>query len=116
MNSPPNNGKPLSNTCRATRCRPRAAISTSTRRTAKITLETHRKISYNQTTMNEQKTIEEENLPGVPLLLGPGGKVIRALTPEEYERAHKNFDEEFMCDKDIASLLRRCREQQKKKS
>ena len=68
-------------------------------------------------TENEQRLPKEgENLPGVPLLLGPGGKVIRALTPEEYERGHKNFDDEYMCDKDIASLLRRCREQQKRKS
>ena len=67
--------------------------------------------------MDEQKTIEEEEpKPGVRYLYDSTGKLIGELSQEDYERGHKNFDDEFMCDKDIASLLRRCREQQKKKS
>ena len=40
----------------------------------------------------------------------------RWITREEYKERGKDFDEEFMCHKDMASLLRRCREQRKLKS
>ena len=44
------------------------------------------------------------------------GNTTRWITPEESAEMSKNFDEEFMCHKLMASLLRRCREQQKMKS
>ena len=57
--------------------------------------------------MNEQKLPKEgENLPGVPLLLDSTGKPIRVLTREERERASKDWDEEFMCDKRIEETER----------
>ena len=91
------------------------AISTSTRRTANKTLENHQKISYNQPmTMKEQE--EEKLQPGVNYLYDETGKMIGVLSEEECERARKDFDEEFMCAKPMASLLRLCREQQKKTS
>ncbi len=56
--------------------------------------------------MDEQKTIEEENLPGVPLLYDSNGKLIGVMSEEEYERAHKDFDDEYMCPKCIADWKR----------
>ncbi len=67
--------------------------------------------------MDEQKTIEEEEpKPGVRYLYDSNGKLIGELSQEDYERGHKNFDEEFMCDKLAASFLRKWREQHQKKS
>ena len=66
--------------------------------------------------MNEQKLPKEgENLPGVPLLLDSTGKPIRVLTREERERASKDWDEEFMCDKRIASFFRKWGAQHEKR-
>ena len=44
------------------------------------------------------------------------GEFIRWISPKEKAEMSKDYDEEFMCHKDMASLLRRCREQQKLKS
>lgn len=44
------------------------------------------------------------------------GNTTRWITPEESAEMSKDYDEEFMCPKPMASLLRRCREQQKMKS
>ncbi len=49
-------------------------------------------------------------------LYDENAKFLRWITPEEEARMNEDYDEEFMCPKPMASLLRRCREQQKMKS
>ncbi len=57
--------------------------------------------------MDEQKTIEEEEpKPGVRYLYDSTGKLIGELSQEDYERGHKNFDDEYMCPKSIADWKR----------
>ncbi len=56
--------------------------------------------------MTENEQEEEEPQPGVRYLYDSTGKMIGVLSREEYERGHKNFDDEYMCPKCVADWKR----------
>ena len=95
---------------------PQKTSPTSSNKPAKKRLEHHKKMDYNQPHPPMDEEIARQIKEGKTALFDANGNFLRWLTPEEEAEMSKDYDEEFMCPKPMASLLRRCREQQKMKS